>query len=232
MIRYDLHLHSALSPCSDDDMTPNNIVNMAILNDLDFIAISDHNSLVQQQSIKKVAQGKIKILYGVEIQSKEEVHILAYFYKESQIDSMQEYLDQYLMVRDLDVNYFGHQYIMNERDEIVGEEKRLLLNSIDRGIEEIEYKIHELGGFMVLAHVRDRSNGIITQLGFIPLTLKYDGIEVKDEIQRKEVMAMHPWIKARVIWLYQSDAHTLGDIAKNAKAVEESEISLLWERAI
>ena len=30
-LSYDLHIHSCLSPCGDDDMTPSNIVGMASL---------------------------------------------------------------------------------------------------------------------------------------------------------------------------------------------------------
>lgn len=28
---YDLHMHSCLSPCGDDDMTPNNIAGMGVV---------------------------------------------------------------------------------------------------------------------------------------------------------------------------------------------------------
>ena len=35
ILRCDLHIHTALSPCGDMDMTPNNIVNMAQLKGLD-----------------------------------------------------------------------------------------------------------------------------------------------------------------------------------------------------
>ena len=43
-LSYDLHIHSCLSPCGDDDMTPANIVGMAALKNLDVIAVTDHNA--------------------------------------------------------------------------------------------------------------------------------------------------------------------------------------------
>ena len=76
---YDLHIHSALSPCSDDDMTLNNIVNMAYIKGLDLIAISDHNSVKQLYYLEEVAKDKIDYIYGVEIQTREEIHVLGYF---------------------------------------------------------------------------------------------------------------------------------------------------------
>ena len=53
---YDLHIHSALSPCGDNDMTPNNIVNMSLLKGLDVIAVSDHNSIKNLYPILEVAK--------------------------------------------------------------------------------------------------------------------------------------------------------------------------------
>ena len=46
MLYYDFHIHSALSPCGDADMTPNNIVGMASIKGLDAIAVSDHNTVI------------------------------------------------------------------------------------------------------------------------------------------------------------------------------------------
>ena len=45
LYRYDLHIHSALSPCAEKDMTPVTIVGLAKANGLDFVAVSDHNSI-------------------------------------------------------------------------------------------------------------------------------------------------------------------------------------------
>ncbi|MEG2549656.1 MAG: PHP domain-containing protein [Erysipelotrichaceae bacterium] len=232
IMRYDLHIHSALSPCADNDMTVNNIVNMAILNNLDLIAISDHNSLAQQTSFASVAKGKIKILYGVELQTKEEVHVLAYFYEISQVEKMQGYIDEHLIKQENDVDYFGHQYILNEKDEIIKEEKILLISSLDESIETISHFVHELGGYFVLAHALGRSNSVITQLGFIPFNLCYDAIEVKNEEQHLEIMKSHPWIKSRMKFLYNSDAHRLGDIGSCSRESQESELGNFLRKAI
>ena len=41
---YDLHVHSCLSPCADNDNTPNNLAGMATLNNIQIMALTDHNS--------------------------------------------------------------------------------------------------------------------------------------------------------------------------------------------
>ena len=60
MRRYkgDLHIHTCLSPCADGDMTPNNIVNMAVLKGLDVIAVTDHNTCLNCEAVIKAARGK------------------------------------------------------------------------------------------------------------------------------------------------------------------------------
>ena len=92
---YDLHIHSALSPCGDDTMTINNIFNMAYIKGLELIAITDHNSLKQQFYLEEIInhdilKGKIDYIHGVELQSKEEIHILAYFRKNTDLDIIQK----------------------------------------------------------------------------------------------------------------------------------------------
>ena len=76
---YDLHIHSALSPCGDNDMTPNNIVNMSLLKGLDVIAVTDHNSCGNVRAVQKAAEGRLLVIPGMEIETSEEVHILGLF---------------------------------------------------------------------------------------------------------------------------------------------------------
>ncbi len=209
---YDLHIHSCLSPCASDDMTPNNIVNMAILNGLQLISVTDHNSLRQQKSIASVAaKNGIGYIYGVEIQTMEEVHCLAYFQDIQEVEKFQLWIDSKLMVIPNDENYFGHQWIMDEQDEIIAKEERLLLSSLDATLEQCVQAIHEHKGKAVLAHVLDRANSVCTQLGFIPMDLKYDGLEIKKIEDKEAVLNRHPWIKDP-IWLCNSDAHQLIDL--------------------
>ena len=209
---YDLHIHSALSPCSDDDMGANNIVNMAILNGLSYVAVTDHNSLKQLPVVKRVAdQLGMGLIYGTELQSNEEVHILAYFKDDRRLAEVQAWLEGLLLPLKNRSEFFGHQFLLDESDEVIDEEEVLLLQSLNASIDEIVDRIHFFGGVAVLAHAMDRSNSIMTQLGFIPQSLPFDGIEIKNDEQKKLLLKLHPWIKD-VIWLKNSDAHRLVDI--------------------
>ena len=227
MIAYDLHIHSCLSPCAEDEMSPNNIVNMAVLKGLDMIAVTDHNSLKQVRTMAKVAKGKIKYIYGVEIESIEAVHLLAYFIDEKNIDELDAFLEQHLLKQKNNSKYYGNQNICNEFDEVVGHYDNLLIMSCDLSIDEISKKVHDLGGIIVIAHALDRTNSIITQLGFIPSNFKFDAIEVKNTKQKAELLKTHPHLKD-AIFLYNSDAHRLVDINEAVNYIDEEVFKHLW----
>jgi len=117
----DLHIHTALSPCADQDMTPNNIVNMALLKGLDVISITDHNSCDNVAAVMKAAEGKILVLPGIEVQTREDIHLLCYF---ESIETLKDFdceLRSHLYKLDNRPEIFGHQYIMDHRDRIIGE---------------------------------------------------------------------------------------------------------------
>lgn len=226
---YDLHIHSALSPCAEDDMTVNNIVNMALIIGLNLIAVTDHNSVKQLAAFKKVAEGKIDYLLGCEMQSLEKIHVLAYFPKDHDIAPVQEYLDRHL---DAGMNipaYYGNQLILNENDETVGVEPRLLLDSLDRNVDEVIADIHELGGRAVLAHLY-RKHGFIDHFGTLSFELPFDGVEVSLK-DRPRLFEEYPQVKERLV-LTNSDAHQLVDIQEPIHRLDTSEIEFLkGERA-
>ena len=227
---YDLHMHSCLSPCADDDMTPNNICNMAVLKGLEMIAVTDHNSCKQLPAIDKVAKNlPLRLLYGCEIQTQEEVHVLGIFNELGKSQTIQKWLDERMPNIKNDEDYFGHQYVMNENDELIEKEGRLLLVSIDASIEETIQAIHDFGGKVIIAHVLDRQNSITTQLGFIPDGLAYDGLEVKTNEQKLRVLESHPWIiEESTHWFVDSDAHRLIDISEPDYFLQKHVVRELW----
>ncbi|HOO13429.1 MAG TPA: PHP domain-containing protein, partial [Bacillota bacterium] len=116
----DLHIHSALSPCGDNDMTPNNIVNMALLKGLDAIAVTDHNSAENVEAVMKLGFEKgIVVVPGMEVQSKEEVHLLCYFSDLDRALGFQQRVYDNLEGEN-NPDYFGDQLIMDEMDRVVG----------------------------------------------------------------------------------------------------------------
>ncbi|MBQ6450363.1 MAG: PHP domain-containing protein [Solobacterium sp.] len=227
---YDLHMHSCLSPCAENEMTPNNICNMALIKELDLIALTDHNSTKQLPAFVKAAESTgMKVLCGCEIQTIEEVHILGLFRRLEDTYPFQEWIDMHMPDIPNRTDFFGDQLICDENDQVIGTEDRLLLVSLDVSLEETVDKIHECGGAAVLAHVLDRENSVTNQLGFIPMGLPYDGLEVKTPEQKQRVLDTHPWIRENdTVWLIDSDAHRLIDISEREHEISDKDFSRLW----
>ena len=118
---------------------------------------------------------------------------------------------------------------MNAMDEKIGDEKRLLLVSLNATLEECTDAVHSYGGRVILAHVLDRQNSVTNQLGFIPMDLAYDGLEVKSEEQRLRVIRDNPWItEDSTDWFISSDAHRLIDISEADHYLRDSVFQKLW----
>ena len=118
---YDFHIHSALSPCAEEEMTPNNIVNMAVLNGLDLIAVTDHNAAGNLEAIEKCARRKNLVLVpGIEVESEEEVHVICLFPDVKSAMEMADMVKEHLPAIENREDILGTQYLFDEWDRIVG----------------------------------------------------------------------------------------------------------------
>ena len=231
---YDLHIHSALSPCSDDLMTINNIFNMAYIKGLQLIAVTDHNSLKQQYYLEKIIEhdilkGKIDYVHGVELQSSEEIHLLAYFKKGSNLNVIQEWIDKHLIKVKNQSDYYGNQYIFNEFDEVIGIEDNLLISSLDLNVYQIVKKVHEFNGVVILAHVMAKRYGIYEVYHGIPDDLNYDGIEVESIKQLNELKQLCKHLKDDYVF-FNSDAHNLESISEPINQIDRDIFYQLWRK--
>lgn len=219
----DMHMHSCLSPCASDDMTPNNIVNMAIIKGLDMIAVTDHNTTGNLPAVFDAAKNSsgICIVPGIEINTSEEVHVLAYFGKLSDAMALSDEIYKYLPEIENNPRFFGEQTIMDGEDNIIGEEKKLLLSPLTLDIDETVALIRKHRGVPVPAHIDKTSNGIVQVLGFIPENL---GIKTV-EISKRGIESSFALYDKCLNILSSSDAHMLGDIFERTRKIELEEIS-------
>jgi 3',5'-nucleoside bisphosphate phosphatase len=224
----DLHIHSALSACADDDMTPNNILNMAVLKGLNVIAICDHNSCKQQPAIAKAAKGKsINVVYGVEVTSSEEVHVLCYFNALEDCMGFDLWLETILLPIENNEKFFGKQLIYDENDEVIDKVSVCLSMATTATLKQILASAESFGGKCVFAHAIGKSHGIIRQLGFIPQDISISGIEVTDPKHQVELMRTHPRFE-NTLWLYSSDAHQLIDINEKDFYITSKQWKEFW----
>ncbi len=179
MIYYDFHIHSCLSPCGDNDMTPNNIVNMAALSGLDTIAISDHNTIGNVKAAMEVGKScGVNVIPGMEVETSEEVHILTLYPSLEAAEVVANEVYKRLPDIKNKTEIFGEQIYMDCDDNIVGYEDKLLISPADISFDELYDLVKSVGGLFIPAHVDRHSYSVLTNLGFIPEEFDIKFIEV------------------------------------------------------
>lgn len=211
---YDFHIHSCLSPCGDSDSTPNNIVNMALIKGLHVIALADHNT--GKNCPAAMAVGKkngLVVLPAMELATSEDIHILCLFERYEDLEKLETYIQKTRLRIQNKPEIFGHQYIMDENDVIVGEEKDLLIVSSGVSVEEAAALVKGFGGIPVPAHIDKQSNGLVGVLGAFDYGLGFELIE----------STLDSGVKLPQIT--NSDAHYLWDIAEAEHFIEAESCS-------
>ena len=203
----DLHIHSCLSPCANDDMTPANICGMATVKGLQMIAVTDHNTARNLPTVKKCCDAYgLLMIPGMEITTKEEVHLLGYFQTVDQALEFSEFLRPHLPAKKNRPQFFGNQLVMDEDDNVIAEEDALLIGATDLRLSELVSLIRQRGGVPVPAHINRGSNGLLINLGLMPEELGFTAVEVYRALPCPHTPQVGKFI------LHSSDAHNLGDI--------------------
>lgn len=187
-------------------MSPKAIVERGVEENLDMMALSDHNAVGNLPAFFEACQESgIVPLGGIEVTSQEEVHILCLFGELEKAMDFGHWIYQYLPDIPNDPESFGDQVAVNGDEEVLYEEPKLLISATSITIDELLTEVHKRGGLYIPAHVNKPRFSLTSQLGFIP-SMDYDALELSD-------------LKARVlakkgVRLTNSDAHYLSDIGK------------------
>lgn len=178
---YDLHIHSCLSPCAENDMTPCNIAGLAALNGLQIVALTDHNSGRNCPAFYKAAKnyGVIPVA-GMELTTAEEVHLVCLFPTLEDAMAFSEEIDKRRIRIANRKDIFGDQLVMDEDDNVLAEEEDLLPNATTVGLEEAPEIVERHHGLCYPAHIDREANGIIAILGEMPKVPEFACYEMRD----------------------------------------------------
>lgn len=223
---YDLHMHTCLSPCGEEEMTPNNVVNMAMIKGLDILAISDHNHCGNVRSAMAVAAKRDMLLVpAMELQTLEDVHVLCLFRRIEDLEAFFEIVDQAMLKLPNRPERFGHQRMLDDQDEPVGEVAHTLITSCQLSLTEAVATVKALGGVAIPAHINRSSNSLLSNLGFIPPGEGFVTLEVTAGELGNQFIAAHPELAGYRI-LRNSDAHQLAAISERENAIDLKERTL------
>ncbi len=224
---YDLHIHSCLSPCGDDDMTPNNIAGMAALKGLNILALTDHNSTKNCPAFFEAcrAQGIIPIA-GMELSTAEDIHLVCLFEELDDAMRFGEEIKKHLMPIQNRPEIFGNQDILNADDELIGNEDILLISATDLPIDEAIELAKSFGAHIHPAHIDRESNGIVSILGGIPKEYGFSVYELREQNSIERLRDVVETLDGKNT-LICSDAHYLWDIseAENSFMIDDEPYS-------
>ena len=209
---YDLHIHSCLSPCGDNDMTPNNIAGMGVVAKLDIMALTDHNTCRNCPALFAAAEKNgIVPVAGMELTTAEDIHLLCLF---EELEAAMNF-DAAVNSRRIPIknrtDIFGEQLIMDENDEIIGTDEYLLSNATTVTVDEAPAFAESFGGICFPAHIDREANGIVATLGVFPEQPFFPCAELHDGEKAEEYRKKFPVLEGKPIAV-SSDAHYLWDI--------------------
>jgi len=209
---YDLHIHSCLSPCADDDNTPANIVGMASVSGLDIVALTDHNTAKNCPAFFEAASRfDIIPIAGMELTTSEDIHVVCLFKTLENALEFDKEIEGHRILVENRTDIFGNQLIVDAEDNIIGTEKHLLSWATDISVDDVPDVVERFGGLCYPAHIDRESNGIIAVLGALPDIPAFSAVEFHDKEKIQNYSKLHSiGEKVKVI---SSDAHYLYDIA-------------------
>lgn len=233
--RAELHVHTVLSPCALVEMIPPLIVREALARGINLIAITDHNHTANIAAVQKASEGAgLHVLPGMELQTREEVHVLCLFDTLAQALALQEYVDQRLPAIDNNPDYFGEQFVVNESGDFIRREERLLLNSVDASFEQVFETVGSLGGLFIPAHVNRKGFGLIANLGLVPPELPLAALEISRQLKIQDAVKQFPQLRGYPL-IQSGDVHALEDflganhLQMEAASIAELRLALLQE---
>lgn len=207
-------------------MSPSAIIQQLKYYGIKWMAITDHNSMANCSAYQKVAMREgVYFTWGVEIQSEEEIHLLAYFDDSAAALKFDQELYNSLLPIDNDIDYWGDQVIIDENENILRVEQRALINSSQWDINTVVEKVEQYNGLVIPAHIDASVNSIISQLGFMPAEPEFQLFGITAGLDVEKWLAENPYFKDKSL-LRSSDAHYLNDLGKGYSIINVEDASV------
>jgi PHP family Zn ribbon phosphoesterase len=207
----ELHLHTVVSPCAAVEMIPPLIVREALNQGINLIAVTDHNTNANVGAVQRAAAGTdLSVLPGMELQTREEVHLLCLFDTLDQSAAWQALIEARLPPLENNIEYFGEQFVVDETGEFIRRETQLLLTSAHIALSEAVTEVTGLGGLAIPAHVDRSSFSLMANLGFVPADVHFEALEISRHVSPDQARERFPQLKKFTL-IQNGDVHHLDE---------------------
>lgn len=225
-LHYDLHIHSCLSPCGDNESTPGNIVGMSVIKGLNVIALTDHNTCKNCPAAMAIGEAYgITVIPGMELTTSEEVHVVCLFYTLEDAMKFDAFIEPRILQIPNNPKAFGDQFICNEDDEVVGTFPTLLISATDISFDKVDEYVKEYNGIMIPAHIDKNSFSLTSNLGFVPPDSFFDCFEIADMNNLHRMQNANPYLKTCNV-ITDSDAHYIDRINEPVNTIYAKSASI------
>jgi 3',5'-nucleoside bisphosphate phosphatase len=232
----DLHIHTALSPCGSDEMTPRAIVEAALAKGLDMIAICDHNSARNVAAVQEAGDGRLAVLAGIEITSAEEVHVVGLFPDATAAEAAGAEIAPGLPDGGSGyTEFFGEQQVFAADGRVLDTETAALAFATSLELDAVVELVKRHGGLAVAAHIDRKAFSVFSQLGVFPSESGFDAVEVT-QFTGADSPRMAEFEALGLAMTSSSDSHYLEEIGSAAtgltvKAPSFAELALAFAGA-
>lgn len=208
-MKYDLHIHTCLSPCADRAMTPATVAGMAKLSGAELIAVADHNSAANLPAAQAACTAYgLRLLPAIEACTAEEIHLLCYLPSVEAALELGEVFRRHLPSYPYDPAVWGEQWVMDEDDNILRREGRLLTGALELDIYQTAALCRSHGGIPVPAHVDKDSYSLLSVFGLWDDSLGFELAELAD-LSRAPALLQSGRLPGGLPLISSSDAHAL-----------------------
>jgi PHP family Zn ribbon phosphoesterase len=222
MTRFDFHIHTALSACAENIMSPGQILSRAKSTGLDMIAITDHNASANVSvSIRFGNRLGIKVIPGIEVTALEEVHILGLFENLHDLEDFQKLVDSVLPSGKNIPEISGHQLVFDYNDEIADIDENIRNIGLSLTSDRIISEIKKRNGYVIPAHIHKRVYSLISQLGFIDPNAGFDAVEIAAPIWIRDGFKIGQKIEGYPV-ISGSDSHFLESVGRFQMEIPET----------
>lgn len=214
----DFHIHTLLSPCAEIEMTPHHIVMRAAQYGVDAVAITDHNASANAAAAVEAAKSYgVKVFPGMEVECREEAHIVVLFDTLEQLAAWQKIVDAHMSGLKNNAERFGAQFIVDDDDNFIAEEERMLLGPLKLPAAEVIQKVNAMGGMAIAAHVDRPAYSLLMQLGFLPSDMGLAAAEISSAGIRELKEQKLKLALGGLNYVTDSDAHMMDSFINGPK---------------
>lgn len=217
---YDFHIHSCLSPCGDNEMTPFNLVNTAKVFGYDVIALTDHNACRNCRAAVEAGRAAgLTVVPGMELCTSEEIHVICLFPDVEAAEAFGALVHDNIPPVKNRPEIFGDQLVMDSGDAVLGKEELLLNTASFFSIDEVPALVKRYGGACFPAHIDRHSYSILSALGDFSETLDVAAFELTMQAEETHYRETYPAARNKIL-LRDSDAHYLENMLLPSQTID------------